>query len=133
MMIDARARLAPPPHVRYLDGLGFETEPPATSGPPPVRTSYPRPEQVLVGPLDRARLAEAIERPAERAGITFSPGLVGRMAENTGGGDALPLLAHTLAELYRRAERSSTRAVTDQDYEALGGVVGALRQSADRE
>ena len=52
-------------------------------------------DELLVGPLNRARLAEVIERPAERAGIDFTPGLVGRMVEDTGGGDALPLLAHT--------------------------------------
>ena len=90
-------------------------------------------DELLVGPLNRARLAEVIERPAERAGIDFSPGLVGRMVEDTGGGDALPLLAHTLAELYRRAADASSHTVTDRDYEQLGGVVGALRTSADRE
>jgi WD40 repeat protein len=90
-------------------------------------------DQVLVGPLDAARLAEIIERPGDRAGVSFAPGLVGRMVADTGGGDALPLLAHTLAALYARARVRPGASITIADYEALGGVVGALRRSAAEE
>lgn len=90
-------------------------------------------DQLLVGPLDAARLAEIIERPADRAGVSFAPGLVGRMVADTGGGDALPLLAHTLAALHERARARPGASITIADYEALGGVVGALRRSADEE
>ena len=90
-------------------------------------------DQFVVGPLDPSRLAEVIERPAERAGLEFAPGLVGRMVADTEGSDALPLLAHTLAELYQRAAGPTNGAISDRDYEDLGGVVGALRRSADRE
>ncbi|MGY1691476.1 nSTAND1 domain-containing NTPase [Geodermatophilus sp. SYSU D01105] len=88
-------------------------------------------DSLVVEPLSRSRLPEVIERPAERAGIEFSPGLVQRMVEETSGGDALPLLAYTLSELYQGMD-ASTRRVTIEDYEALGGVVGALRNRADR-
>jgi hypothetical protein len=90
-------------------------------------------DQLLVGPLDGARLAEVIERPADRAGLSFAPGLVGRMAADTGGGDALPLLAHTLAALYECTRSRKGATITIEDYEDLGGVVGALRRSADEE
>jgi len=90
-------------------------------------------DQLLIGPLDRARLAEVIERPAERSGVSFAPGLVGRMVADTGGGDALPLLAHTLAALYDRVRARAGATITIADYEDLGGVIGALRRSADDE
>jgi WD40 repeat protein len=90
-------------------------------------------DQLLVGPLDGARLAEVIERPADRAGVSFAPGLVGRMVADTGGGDALPLLAHTLAALHQRVRGRRGATISIADYEELGGVVGALRRSADEE
>ena len=85
---------------------------------------------LVVEPLSRARLPEVIVRPAQRAGLDFAPGLAERMVEEATGGDALPLLAYTLRELYGRAGRDGL--VTVEDYEAVGGVVGALRRRADR-
>lgn len=90
-------------------------------------------EQLVVGPLDNSRLAEVIERPADRAGIDLAPGLVGRMVADVGGGDALPLLAHTLFELHQRARARRSAAITHSDYDDIGGVVGALRRSADKQ
>jgi WD40 repeat protein len=85
---------------------------------------------VLLGPLDRSRIPEVIEGPAQRAGLEFEPGLVGRMVEETRGGDALPLLAYTLRQLYDRV--GPDRRITVEDYEAIGGVLGALRGRADQ-
>ncbi|MET0415716.1 MAG: TIR domain-containing protein, partial [Actinoplanes sp.] len=82
---------------------------------------------VLVGPLTRDQLPEAIEGPARKAGLSFDPGLVARMAGDTVGGDALPLLGYLLNRLVERAPHR----ITVADYEAAGGVVGALRQQAD--
>jgi hypothetical protein len=87
-------------------------------------------DPLLVEPLSRARLPEVIERPAQRAGLDFEAGLVERMVEETIGGDALPLLAYTLQELWQRVGSEGT--VRLADYEAVGGVVGALRRRADR-
>ena len=87
-------------------------------------------DPVVIEPLSRSRLAEVIARPAQRAGLTFVPGLVERVVDDTAGGDALPLLAYTLRELALRAGPSGRITITD--YEAIGGVVGALRYSADR-
>src|SRR3712207_3506671 len=52
------------------------------------------------------------------------------MVEETTGGDALPLLAYTLRELYQRAGPEGT--VRFADYEAVGGVAGALQRRADQ-
>ena len=82
-------------------------------------------ESVVVEPLSRSRLPEIIQRPAQRAGLEFTPGLVERMAEETVGGDALPLLAYTLGELYQRSGREGR--IDTADYDAVGGVVGALQ------
>ncbi|MFE6160452.1 TIR domain-containing protein [Streptomyces sp. NPDC056486] len=86
-------------------------------------------ETVAVEPLSRPRLPEVIERPARQAGLDFAPGLIARMVEETAGGDALSLLAYTLRELYIRSGGGGM--VTVADYEAVGGVVGALRRRAD--
>ena len=86
---------------------------------------------VVVEPISRSRLPEVIEKPARRAGIEFEPALVERMVEDTVGGDALPLLAYTLHELYSRLDGRTAR-VTSLDYDAIGGVSGALQRHADR-
>ena len=88
----------------------------------------------LLGALERSRIPEVIEGPADRAGIRFEPCLVGRMVEDTRGGDALPLLAYTLQQLYERAADGGSpggRTITSDDYGAIGGVEGALRTRAD--
>ena len=84
---------------------------------------------VMLGTLDRTRIPEVIELPARAAGVELEPGLVGRMVEETRGGDALPLLAYTLRQLYERL--GPDRRLTMKDYDAIGGVLGALRGRAD--
>ncbi|MFI0907069.1 AAA family ATPase [Streptomyces sioyaensis] len=88
-------------------------------------------EPTLVGALGRDALHEVIERPAEQAGLAFAPGVVARMVDECGGGDALPLLAYTLQELYQRAGGAGGT-VSEEAYRALGGVAGALSEQADR-
>jgi TIR domain/AAA ATPase domain len=88
-------------------------------------------DTLLIEPLSRARLPEIIQRPAQRAGLDFAPGLIQRMVEDTTGGDALPLLAWTLQQLYNDAAPGPDRVVTGKAYEALGGVVGSLQRQAN--
>ncbi len=83
----------------------------------------------VAGPLEPARLAEVIEGPARRAGLRIEPGLAGRMAAETGGGDALPLLAYTLNQLQPLARNGEISATS---YDLLGGVRGALERQADQ-
>jgi WD40 repeat protein len=89
-------------------------------------------DTMLVEPLSKARLPEIVERPAQRAGLDFEAGLVQRMVEDATGGDALPLLAWTLQQLYDGATSGSGRVVTIEAYEALGGVIGSVKRQADR-
>ncbi|SET95117.1 TIR domain-containing protein [Geodermatophilus poikilotrophus] len=86
-------------------------------------------DPLVVEPLSRSRLPEVIAGPARRAGLDLDPGLVERMVEDTAGGDALPLLAYTLSELYDRVGPGGR--IRSADYEAVGGVVGALQRRAD--
>jgi WD40 repeat protein len=85
---------------------------------------------LVVEPLSRARLPDVITLPAQRAGLDFAPGLPERMVHDTTGGDALPLLAYTLRELYQRAGPDGM--VDAADYDAVGGVIGALQRRAGR-
>ena len=86
-------------------------------------------DPLLLEPLDRSRLAEVIERPAVRAGLDFQAGLVSRMVEETSGGDALPLLAFTLRQLWQRAGADGS--IDAAAYDAVGGVIAALQRQAD--
>ena len=70
-----------------------------------------------------------IEKPARIAGIEIEEGLVARLVEDTGRGEALPLLAFTLAELANGVTRGGQLLVNR--YEQLGGVQGALIRQAD--
>ena len=58
---------------------------------------------VLVGPMREVELRRAIERPAQRAGPPFEPGLVDLIvADVAGRPGALPLLSTALAETWER-------------------------------
>jgi WD40 repeat protein len=85
---------------------------------------------LVVEPLSPDRLPEVIEGPAALADLRFAPGLVQRMVQDTDTGDGMTLLAYTLHELYQRVGPGGT--VRIDDYEAIGGVVGALQRRADQ-
>lgn len=81
----------------------------------------------LLGVMDRAGLRQAIMGPAHVAGLQFDDGLVEEILDDTKGGDALPLMAYVLEELWkRRADSEMARSV----YREVGGVEGALAQRA---
>lgn len=85
--------------------------------------------QVLVGPMTRSELRQAVEEPARQAGLRLEDGLVDAILED--GGDepgSLPLVSHALAETWRRRRGNS---LTLAGYRAAGGVAGALAQTAD--
>jgi hypothetical protein len=87
--------------------------------------------------MSRADLKAVIEQPASARVLYFDPSaLVDTLLDdvvNTPGG--LPLLSFALSEMYVRyvTRQSSDRALTRADYDAIGGVVGALRARADQE
>ncbi|GAA1900322.1 hypothetical protein GCM10009716_07690 [Streptomyces sodiiphilus] len=84
---------------------------------------------VTIGTLNRAQLAQVVERPGALVGISFAPGLVETIMDDTGTDDALPLLAYLLQELYFACGPGGT--VSEETYQRLGGVAGALARQAD--
>ena len=88
-----------------------------------------KPRTELVNPLRTEALRSVVEGPAELAGLRLEPGLAERLIDDTGSGDALPLLAFTLSRLADGASRGST--LTLQRYREIGGVQGALASQAD--
>ena len=95
----------------------------------------------IVPPMTQAELREVIEGPANEAVLYFDPSnlvdkLINEVIQTPG---ALPLLSFTLSELYmrylgryRRGE-TQDRALIEADYDALGGVIGSLRNRATEE
>jgi len=85
---------------------------------------------VLVGPMDEEDLRRAMEGPAEAVGLHYEKGLVETILTDLGDEPgSLPLLQHTLLELW---ERRRGGWLTADAYHAIGGVQGALAQRADK-
>ncbi|MFZ4580486.1 MAG: AAA family ATPase, partial [Myxococcota bacterium] len=83
----------------------------------------------LVRPLTPDELEQAIIGPARRAGLTLEEGLEATLLEAvTAQPGALPLLQHALSELFLRRQG---RLLTLAAYHTIGGVAGALAQSAE--
>ncbi|MGH4010703.1 MAG: TIR domain-containing protein [Pseudonocardiaceae bacterium] len=80
-------------------------------------------------PLRREALRAVIEQPARLAGISLEDGLTDRLVEDTDSGEALPLLAFTLAQLADGVGRGGQ--LLAARYDQLGGVQGALTRQAD--
>ncbi len=77
-------------------------------------------------PIDARMLPTVIQEPAKVAGLRINPELVGRMVADTGGGEALPLLAFTLARLAPAGLPRGSE-LTAERYDQLGGVRDTLR------
>ncbi len=84
---------------------------------------------VLVGPMDRDELTQAVQEPAARAGLEIEPALVDALvsdvADEPGG---LPLLSTTLLELWQA--RDGPR-LQFESYRSTGGVHGAVARLAE--
>ncbi len=84
---------------------------------------------VLVGPMSRDELRRAIERPAQRVGLSVEPELVEALLTDVEGRPgALPLLSTALLELWRRRDGSRLRLAA---YARSGGVQGAGARLAE--
>lgn len=85
--------------------------------------------QELVGPMTGTELRRAIEQQVSAVGLRFEDGLCATMLsaieEEPGG---MPLLQHTLLELWKRRRGSWLRA---QEYRNLGGVQLAIAETAE--
>ncbi|MFD3704493.1 helix-turn-helix domain-containing protein [Nocardia sp. NPDC058658] len=91
----------------------------------------------VVGPLTASALRHVIVEPARSAGCDVAPEMVNLLltelrphgteyAHDVG---ALPLLSHALLETWRRAARNT---LTVADYQAVGGIGGAIEQRAEQ-
>ncbi|MBD2471997.1 eIF2A-related protein [Nostoc sp. FACHB-145] len=98
---------------------------------------YWKKARFIVPAMTRDELRAAIEEPASARVMYFEPHdlvdkLIDEVAQMPG---ALPLLSFTLSELYLKYLKGSrdNRAITEQDYQELGGVARSLTQRADCE
>lgn len=83
----------------------------------------------VVLPMTPDELERAITGPAEGAGVLIEPRLVAAIvAEVSEQPGALPMLQYALTELF---ERRRDLVVTQNAYDALGGVMGVLAGRAD--
>jgi hypothetical protein len=81
-----------------------------------------------LGPMTRAELREAIERPADAVSVGFEHGLVGTILDDVEKRPgSLPLLQFALREMWGRLK---TPLMTKADYGAIEGVKGALAKRA---
>lgn len=79
--------------------------------------------------FSREDLRLAIEKPAEAVGLKLEDGLVDEILEDLGEAPgALPLLSHTMAELFKEREGLW---LTFRAYRAIGKVRGAIAHHAD--
>jgi formylglycine-generating enzyme required for sulfatase activity len=92
-------------------------------------------------PIAPEDFGQLITGPADRAQLSLQPGLVERLVNESGGRDALPLLAFTLEKLWQAHKKRGVAVagsrpgeqwhLTLHDYDALGGVAGAVSTRAN--
>ena len=84
---------------------------------------------VAIGAMSDAELADAVRLPAEGVGIDVEPQLVERITADAAlQPGALPLVQHTMAELF--AHRQSN-VITLAAFEESGGLAGAIGRRAE--
>ena len=87
--------------------------------------------QVTIGALTSDELRDSIAFPARLVGLEFEAGLLHRILSDAGKEPgSLPLIEFALMQLWARRRG---RALTNTDYDAIGGVTGALAQRAEAE
>ena len=79
--------------------------------------------------VERPDLFDIIRRPARYAQLDVSDTLVDRLVVETGDGDALPLLAYTLNQLWLDRD-TATSSLREWSLDRLGGVRGVLTTQA---
>jgi WD40 repeat protein/transcriptional regulator with XRE-family HTH domain len=96
-----------------------------------------RSTQIVVGPMTRAELTDAITGPAAAVGMHVDDALVESLLDEIAPRDwsgqahdvgSLPLLAHALRETWAVARRGR---MTIDDYLSTGGIAGAVEKSAE--
>jgi tetratricopeptide (TPR) repeat protein len=86
---------------------------------------------VNVGPMTTDELRRAIEHPARAVGVTFEPGLVGRILDHVNAQPgSLPLLEFALSELWQVRDGGN---LTHAGYDSIGRVDGAVSRRAEEQ
>ncbi|MBW4569668.1 MAG: caspase family protein [Tolypothrix carrinoi HA7290-LM1] len=134
----ARAISAFPEQLRIVVTLRNDFEPQFRNTP---LEAYWTAARFIVPAMSRLELRDCIVEPATARVMFFEPPtlvdqIIDEVAQMPG---ALPLLSFTLSELYlkyiksAREDKRNNRAITQADYEELGGVTRSLTQRADYE
>ncbi|MSP38253.1 MAG: DUF4062 domain-containing protein [Deltaproteobacteria bacterium] len=85
--------------------------------------------RVALGQPEEFMIRDMIVKPAERAGLTFTPGLANRLArEAESNPGSLPLLAFALQRLFERRQGGE---LSESVYRELGGLTGAIWDHID--
>jgi WD40 repeat protein len=84
----------------------------------------------MVKVMDQLQLKQVIDGPAALTGTRFEDGLVQEMLDDTGKGDALPMLSYLLFDVYDT--RAGDRYVSKVEYLASGTVAGVIAERANR-
>jgi TIR domain len=86
--------------------------------------------QITLGRMLPEELEQVVEKPLQRVGMQFEPGLVNRMLNDVAGAPgALPILEYALSQLW--VERH-LGVLTSASYNAFGGVAGAIGDKANQ-
>ena len=102
----------------------------------PQLAQYWKSGKYIIPPFTHEEIREVIEEPAYQAGLEFSPpSLVESIADEVYSSQStglLPLMSFTLKELYNKyIERGKQdNLLLEEDYLALGGVIGGLQNRA---
>lgn len=93
-----------------------------------------RGRQFLVGPMSEAEMASTITGPAAAFDIELTPGLVEQMVSDARAGmtDRSAVLPHLSQALSMMWQASPRRALTIEDYHAVGRIAGAVARSAEQ-
>lgn len=88
-------------------------------------------KQITLSPMTVFELREAIEFPAHKVGLSLEQGLTQQIISDfLGEPGALPLLQHTLYELWYKQDRGI---LSLSGYQEIGGVRGAISKRAEKE
>jgi formylglycine-generating enzyme required for sulfatase activity len=83
---------------------------------------------ITLEPIEPEDFGEVITGPADRSSLSLEAGLTARLVKDSGGRDALPLLAFTLEKLWKARDG---QVLTVKAYEDLKGVAGAVSTRAE--
>ncbi|MDJ0702947.1 MAG: caspase family protein [Leptolyngbyaceae cyanobacterium MO_188.B28] len=102
--------------------------------PYPELAEHVRRHTVLVTPMSYEQVKSTITKPAQMIGIELDPNLIySLLLDVTGTPGELPLIQHTLFELWKRREIdpvNGTSRLTLESYISLGGIRNILNQRA---